>query len=414
MQHFAHSRGVFGALLGALLTCALLALAAPAVAQSTVVVLGIRSLEGDDDFARNLSGAVRSAASQVAAWQLSEREVTLAQAALAHGCEEPEPTCLQQMAGSLRTQRIVYGDVRRTSAGSGFDWSVSLHIFDAEAGRIEHSAEEVIPGVRRDIDELREPARRIVATLSGAPRVGTLRISANVPGAEVRVDDEAVGVADAQGELVVPSVPAGSRAIRVVAPGHEGFRSTVEVEAHGETGVEAALVASAGAPSSAAAGGSSLPVEMITGAALLVVAAGLAAGWIGSWAHVQGLQNDPDFAEYRRGAGDYVAATQGPGADPSQIDVCTLGAPDNFNLVYEGITYARGRSGRAIAVCNEASTYEALQFVFGIGAAAAAGVGLYFLISALTGDSTPPERQSFRLTPSVGPEHGYLGAQLSF
>src|SRR5687768_10366687 len=106
---------------------ALLALAlAPAVARAddSVVVLGITSMEGDDEIARNLTGALRHAASQVHGWQVSDSEVTLAQMSLAHGCgDTPDPDCLAQIASALASQRLVYGLLRRE--GDGFTLSLS-------------------------------------------------------------------------------------------------------------------------------------------------------------------------------------------------------------------------------------------------------------------------------------------------
>jgi hypothetical protein len=416
MHQLGHSRWIL-ALVGALLSGASWAAAAPASAQSTVIVLGIRSFEGDDEFARNLTGALRHAASQVQEWTVSDREVTLAQMALAHGCEEPDPTCLRQMAGSLSTQRIVYGDVRRTSASGTYDWSVNLHVFNAETDRIEHSVAEIIPGGRSDIDDLREPVRRFMARLSGAPQVGTLRVSVNVPGAEVFIDGESVGVADASGELRVPDVRSGSRNIRVAAPGHQGFRSTVSVEPYGEASFEAELQASA----SSGGGGDGIRAEVVAGIGLLGTAVGLAAAWIGSWAHVQfGLQNDPGYAQFRRDAAEFLRATQGAEVDLGQVDVCALQAENGSLFQDPTPAFPMGRQfastgDRAAQVCSEASTFEALQFVFGIGAAAAAGAGLYFLIAGLSGgDASAPEEQSFRLLPSLGPDHAYLGVHLTF
>src|SRR5690606_22646690 len=133
-----------GLLLAALLSSfAAASVATPGAAQAqsgaSLVVLGIRSVEGDDEFTRNLTGALRHAASQVAGWDVSDREVTLAQMALAHGCDDPDPPCMAAIADSLEIQRVLYGDVRRTSAGDSFDFSINLHLFNGETDQIEHS-----------------------------------------------------------------------------------------------------------------------------------------------------------------------------------------------------------------------------------------------------------------------------------
>lgn len=379
------------------------ALAPAAASAQSVIVLGIRSVEGDDEFARNLTGALRHSASQVQGWSVSEREVTLTQMALAHGCDEPDPTCLEQMAQTLTAERILYGDVRRTNVGQTYDFSVNLHLFNATTNQIENTVTDTIPGVRRDIDDLREPARRYVAALSGAPRAGTLRVTVNVPGAEVFVDGESVGTADEEGRLVIDAVQAGSRSVRVVAPGHQSFTSTVSVEAYGEASFEAELQAGSSAPSTP------FPTDLVVGVSLLVVAAALAGGMIASWVQIDGMQSDLEYQALRTNAGVYLASN----ADAPR-DVCALiaqGSPHRGAVLAGRDTETRNRMD---AICGDAPTWEALQFVFGIGAAAAAGVGAYFLVSALSGSSAAPSEQAIQLTPSFGPDHGYLGVSGRF
>lgn len=366
-------------------------LAAPAAvrAQTSVMVLGVRSVEGDDEFARNMTGALRHAASQVQGWDVSDRDVTLSQMALAHGCDEPDPTCMASIADTLSTQRVIYGDVRRTSAGDNFDFSVNLYLFNAETDQIEHTVAETLPGVRRDIDDLREPARRYIASLAGAPRAGTLNISVNVPGAEVFIDGESVGSADADGHLLIENVQAGTRNVRIVAPGHQSFRSTISIEAYGESSFEAELVVGEGS-----SGPSEFPVELVTGVGLLVVAAGLAAGWIYSWYRVYiGIQDDPEYVAFRE----------------------SFSGTDT-NICATNVAGGAAVRPRLAELCSEASTLEVLEFVFGIGAAAAAGVGLYFLITAMTSSDDSDSAQGPSIVPvvSVGSDHGYVGLRASF
>src|SRR5690606_36016273 len=155
------------------------------------------------------------------------------------GCEEPDPTCMAQVADTLQVARVLYGEVRRTSSGEPYDFSMNLHLFNGDTDQIERSVADTIPGVHQDIDDLREPVRRYVASRSGASRVGSLRTAVNVPGAECFIDDESVGTADDGGRLIVPNVQAGNRNVRVVAIGHQSFRSTVSIEAYSEATFEA-------------------------------------------------------------------------------------------------------------------------------------------------------------------------------
>ena len=95
--------------------------AGTALAQQTdVIVLEVRSVEGDDDFAHNLSRAIRQAAGDVEGWNVTSREVSLTQMALAFGCEgdEPDAACMSQIASDLQMGGIIYGTIQRTSASS--------------------------------------------------------------------------------------------------------------------------------------------------------------------------------------------------------------------------------------------------------------------------------------------------------
>lgn len=359
------------------LGCAVLA-PGLASAQDSAIVLGIRSFEGDDEFAHNLTGALRHEANQVPAWDLSDNEVTFAQMALVHGCDEPQPSCLASIAESLSVQRVIFGDVRRTSAGSDYDFSVNLHHFNAETGRIEHSVADQVASVQTDIDNLRAPARRWIASLSGAPPVGALTVQVNVPGAEVLVDGQSVGAVDDQGVLRLPEIEQGRRAVRVTAPGYAAFTATVTVEAYGESTLEGELNAGV------SGGGGGPPVEVFAGIGLLIIAAGAAAGWIYSGVTVLDRNNSDAWAEVRDRYSDTI---------PNLCD--TPGLADEQDT------------------CDEVATLEVLQFVFAGLTAVAGGVGLGLLIVGLTsGDDA--EESAFQLVPSVGPDHAYLGAQVRF
>ncbi|HJL20022.1 MAG TPA: PEGA domain-containing protein [Sandaracinaceae bacterium LLY-WYZ-13_1] len=387
--------------LGALAATVVLTCLGPSVAsaQTDVMVLGVRSVEGDDEFTRNLTGALRHEASQVDGWEVSEREVTLSQMSLAHGCEEPDPTCMAQIAESLEADKVVYGEVRRTSAGEEYDFSVNLHVFDAASGEIERSVAETIPGIRRDIDDLREPSRRYVAALSGAPRLGTVHVSVNVPGAEVFMDGESAGVTDDDGELVIENAQAGSRNLRIVAEGHQSFRSTVSVEAYGEATFEAELEEGG----DAGGGFGSRDLDLALGISLTGVGVALAAAWIGSWAYLRFVWETQDTGAVRSEWTDARNAFLPPENDGPE-DICDPNA--------EPVT--GGGRGWVDDLCDERGTLEALPFVFGISAAVIGGVGLYFLISALTSeDEAASVARHFRLEPSLGPQHAYLGVRFA-
>src|SRR5688572_11535939 len=82
-----------------------------AQADSTVVVLGVRSLDGDDALAHNVSVALRTGAQKMQGWNVSQRDVSLAQMSLAHGCDEPDARCMADIAGTLEVDRLIYGTI---------------------------------------------------------------------------------------------------------------------------------------------------------------------------------------------------------------------------------------------------------------------------------------------------------------
>ncbi len=393
----ARSRAISGLLalcLGAFgVVGALVAAPTTASAQSNVVVLGIRSLEGDDEFARNLTGAIRHAASRIDGWNISDREVTLAQMALAHGCAEPDVACMANIASALSASHVIYGDVRRTSAGDDFDFSLNLRIFDSSTGQDQHSVAETIPGVRRDIDDLREPARRFVAALSGAPRTGTLSVLVNVPGAEVFVDDTSVGQADGEGHLMVSDIPAGTRNVRIVAEGHQSFRSTVTIEAYGEATFEAELTEGSGG------GGGSLPTLAIVGGALTALAAVAAGVWIGGYVHIHtgiGAGANQENGTRRMDWGD--ARARYPAEAGPDGNFCRAHRDPATRV--EGLDWIDD-------LCDEYDTWLPLQIGAGVVAGVLAAIGVPMLIVGLLEDGDDAEQATIRLLPNLSPtEYG--------
>ena len=362
-----------------------------AVAQSSVMVLGIRSIEGDDEFARNLTGALRHAASQVNGWTVSDREVTLSQMVLAHGCADTDVECMNQIATSLDSDRVLYGEVTRTASSGQYDFSMTLRLFNRGQNDIERSVSRTIPGVHTDIDDLREPVRRFIAELSGSPRVGTLTVAVNVPGAEVFVDDTSAGQANGDGRLVVHDVASGTRRVRIVAPGHQNFSTSVSVEAYAEASVEAELMAGGGG------GGGGVPVGAVIGGALVGVGLVSAGLWIWSMTVVDGVNQSPQYQE--------AANPGGPVFTPVGENVCDYHAGSNADEL-AGLP----------ALCSDGRLHEVLQFVFLGVAAVSTGVGLFLLIDALSGggDEDSAQARDFDLHPSFGAGYGYLGASGRF
>ncbi|MCS6799899.1 MAG: PEGA domain-containing protein, partial [Myxococcota bacterium] len=345
-----------------------LALPAVAEAQVHVTVLELRSIEGDDDVAASLTAALRQAASRVEGWNVSEREVSLVQMALAHDCDESEVSCLQRIAATLQTQRLLYGTLRRASGSAAGGFVASLFLFDASSGQIVGSLTDTIPRARADIDDLRPRARQYVSTLAGATRPTGLRVQSNVAGASVLVDGSSVGVTDARGQLDVDVAP-GRHRIEVRRDGYDPFETTVDVISGARLELDATLAPEgSGAldrPGRAPARRGRGPNWI--GIALL--GAGVAFGGltVATWAQIESMEDDPAFLAYRR-------------RFSPQEDSCGL-----IDVAAE-----RGATPveitRARDVCDSASTQEVLQFVWLGLAVGAFGAGALLLASGGDGE----------------------------
>lgn len=355
--------------------------AATARAQETVVVLGLTSVDGDDEYARNLTGALRHAAHSVRGWSVSERDVALANLELVAGCEAPDPACLAQIATTVEAQRLIFGTISRT-AGDHYEFAVSVHSFSVASGQVEENVDRNLPSSRMDIDDLREPASSIIDALANVPRVGTIRVTATA-GQEVRIDGSAVGTTDSGGTFVATDVAAGPHEVTV---GSAPAQSVTVSE-----GSEA-MVAIAATSSGGGGGGPSInwaAVALLAGAGLALV------GTIVSWAELLTLSNDQAYNQYRMDLGTTYGLTGDVACQDSSI--ARLGTGPTAGHIHD--------------VCNQGSTFEILQYVF-LGVAVAAGAtGVILLV--LDG-SNSHEEQTVSLVPSFGPNQGSLTLRMRF
>jgi len=256
--------------LGLLVLWALPSLAA---AQTSVIVLGIRSVEGDDALASDLTSELRYVAGQVDGWENSSVSVSLAQMSLVPDCAEPDAQCMAALAGDLDVQRILYGTIRRTGAGEQYNFAVTLYIFNAQTGQIEDSLTDTIPRIATDVDQLRPRVGRYIAQFAGVARYGSMRLVTGQPGATVTIDGEVAGVSDEQGVLLIEDLPQGERQVTIELDGYESFEGAVDVVADEQTEYRAHLAQEQG-----------MDLGWIPGAATIAVGAGFAIPWITNWA----------------------------------------------------------------------------------------------------------------------------------
>jgi hypothetical protein len=389
-----------------LATVAFAALSAPVVVEAqSVIILGLRSAEGDDEFANNLSGALRNAASRVNGWELNTREVSLAQMALAHGCDASDIGCIQQIGDTLGVRLVLYGTVRRSSTRSDYDYVLSLFMFDTEAGSISAQLTDTIPKVQSDIDDLRGKADDYITRFSGAERTGLIRIQVNLAAAEVVLDGESLGMTT--GGAFETTVPVGQHQIEVRAEGHNTFRGSVSVVADETATVEVELVEGdeseiivgpengGGGSTVSSGGGPNWP------AIISFAVAGIGAALtITSWIVLDSISGDESLQAARTQVGQQLQDMTPPPSDIESIDACQ----------YMRDNPSAGDWDAAVSKCDDGDMWTALQYVF-IGLT---GVALATGIVLLVVGGDDEESSTVSLLPSIGPNRGSMTARVTF
>jgi len=386
----------------------LLLASVPAFAQEDgqVFVLGIRSVEGDDELSRNLTGAIRQEARGVPDWSVADAEISLAQMSVAHGCDEPDAQCMAEIAEELAASRIIYGTVRRTGAGDEYDFALTLYNFNAASGQIEDSLSDTIPSIQADIDNLRPRAGRFIAQFAGQARYGSVRFQTTTPGAEVFLDGESVGTTDEGGALLIEDVTEGNRDVRIEAVDHETYEGSVRVVPDEQTELRARLVAEQAPNFGWIAGAGVIAAGVVFAAlglkfgldaqgqkdersALLAldaanrncVRAGLPAGRIEE--------------ENRRVALADCGVAMSALGELTPLQTGLLRANDTSSICDDPDPNIAGLD----AACSDRTKFRILQWVFyGLGAAAI-GAGTLLLINGLGGDE--PEEEGEARGPSL-------------
>lgn len=147
------------------------ALGAHAQADVNVAVLGLRAPSGDDAIARDLTGSLRTDASNVEGWSMHSADVSLEQLMLVNGCDSPDRKCLTQIANSLKADRIISGTLRRVRRENkkGYEYRADVFYFNSKTKRIEKIIRTRIPKWRAKPEDLAAVSRRDVTRFAGKP-----------------------------------------------------------------------------------------------------------------------------------------------------------------------------------------------------------------------------------------------------
>ena len=380
-----------------------------ALAQENVVLLGLRSVEGDDDFANTLTKALREQARDIAAWNVSDRSVSLTQMSLAYECEEFDASCMNEIASGLKTQAVIYGTVQRTSARDDYDLNVTLNIFSEKTGSIEHTVTDLFPSTQIPPGDMAVKAKQLLLRLRRlGGGLGSILIRANVQSAGVLLDGQAVGSIE-NGALLLDGVQPGLHDVEINSEGYQPFAGSVNVVEgeqaavlgilHSESGEAAAII-----PYHYARYEADSSLGWL-GWTLVGVSGVFAAGTVISWVWIDSIENDPKFIDYRRRVGE---------KDPTVQDVC-VEALGGYHYTSPGTSAFRDFRD-VNSMCNNANVLEVLQWVFLGSAVAAGGIGVVLLINEggkerEVAGSIPP---SFVLQPRISPSVSTVTATLRF
>ncbi len=397
------------ALFASFVACSfLLSWSTAAKADSQVVVLGITSVDGDDEIARNLTGALRNSAGRIPGWRLNDVDVPLSQAILAGGCPEP-PTaaCLAEIAQSLGATRLVYGTMNRSGgSGDALQFEATIYTFDSVSNAIDGVTTTTFSQQRSDVDDLREPARRAIAGLRGGSRSGTLIVQGAPNGSQILIDDQHLG--SVQSETFQADLEPGTHELRILSNGRTVATRSFNLAAQGREVFEVETVSAAPTLTTptqpVVQPGGDLPWEFWVGVGATTVGVAFAALTAYSWVSLDSARTNPDFIAFR----NQFAPPETPGG---VRDVCSQ---------VNGTTPQGARDA-----CDTARSQETLQYVFLGVAVLGLAVGIPLIAAnsstahrdsdAARAVARAPRGPSFTLLPpSIGPTGAFVGARLEY
>jgi hypothetical protein len=404
--------------------CTLLLLAASSQVRAdahVVVVLGLRSVEGDDAVANDVTEQLRSAAKAIDGWTVSNAAVSMAQMSLAHGCEEIDAACLTDIAKGLHADEVIYGTIRRTSARDDYAFALELYLFDAGTGSIARQVDDTLPRTQTGFQALAARADKLLARLSSQNAGGGIEIQANVADAEVHINGQQVGTTH-DGSLRLAGLQPGRYRIELRKQGYVPHVSTISVVEGQDTSIAAVLSPAGTAPMGAIETDTSFRPSQghhlaWLGWTLIGLSAASVIGTAVSFVVIDDINTSPLYRRYKDAVarGNKMAMMSNLPQDV-ESDAC--------QAAYDGNTYSTFTKSKLSDVqhsCRTASTFEVLQWVF-LGTAIASGAaGTYLVLTADHGEHTAHEheeearlRPRLFVLPSVGPGSAHLSATLRF
>lgn len=332
---------------------------------TSLAIIGLNALDGDDELANTLTSGLRTASSETSA--PSAIDVALSQLELVHGCDATEDDCAQTIGAALNVTRWISGSLTRVSDGV---FSVELFVFEvgSRARRqrtfIYHSEENALVW-----------AQRAIARLTG--RWGRAVLVGVQASASVAVDGQTPEESDVQatGDTITIELPVGHH--QFVVTNASGRESEFQVDI--ATDEDTRTTVSFPEPARVNEDTPWLPIALIGGGALLV------GGGITFGVLAQNLGQDANYRTYQA-------------AVPRGSDVCAEARASQ--------TFGAGADLPGVrSTCGQADTFEILQYVlWGVGLGSAATGGVLLLDTYVLSPSEESEHVRATLRPYVGPE----------
>lgn len=352
-----------------------------------IQVISIKTEESDAQ-ADALTAALKAEVRRLSGWSLAEGDYSLEVLTLALRCPSPpDAACEMRIADEIKSDRYIWGTLDEVP---GNKVAGKLHLWTRDHGQTSVDVSFSSNLTEAGDDGLRKVVRDALAQLTGGPPKGSVKISAGDVDGQIFVDNEPSGSIKGGSATII--VPVGSHRIEVRASGYANTTGQVSVTPNGSVALD--LV-----PIPAETGGGHKTNFRRIGAYSALAAGGvLAVGGVYSALKVNSINNDEGYSQYRK-------------AMPKGASVC-----DEANSG----TQAPGSIGAASAsevsdMCSQASTFQALQWVFLGLSAVSVGAGTYLLVTeppAEQPSDTPAAR--VQVLPAAGRGSGGVDVRLIF
>lgn len=348
--------------------------AGSAKAATSVAVLGVRAIDGDTELEWRLSQALREAVGSFEDFAVGDRDASLEQMMLAHGCDDPNATCLGEIARTLGVERMFWGTVSAAERG----YELTLSQFDTRKSSVETATLRQLGGDQiGSSGAAKATTSKLVQRLTGRITSGYVIVT-SVPMGEVHVDGIRRGALDDAGMFTL-ELPTGDHTVRVTPRGEgDGEERPVRIKPGESTRLSVPINADPTPTAAAAEAPTEAPrrdrrfVRRVFGWVAVGIGAALAGATVYSWIRLRQIADDDDYKNYR-------ASFPPRSSENGVANVCreaergTLAAMDPAQGSLER---------RAKSLCQEADALEVAQYVLLGGALVGAGTGTYLLLTS--------------------------------